>query len=178
MHERPFARIVAVLSFVGLVAAVSSAPTNAAPAPPPDAALERTRAMVEQFKARFVKIGPELAENLDQLYTEDVAFRDPISTVRGLPDLQRYFARFAEVSAGAHFEITDEIVQPGQAVVFWTMVMVKADGSEARRFQGVSHMKVRDRIFEERDYFDLGEAVYDHVPVVNWFTRLVRSRLD
>lgn len=143
-----------------------------------DAALERTRAAVEQFKARFGKIGPELAENLDRLYTEDVAFRDPIATVHGLPDLQRYFARFAEASAGAHFEITDEVVTPGQAAVFWTMVLVKSDGSEARRFQGVSHMKVRDRIYAERDYFDLGEAVYDHVPVVNWFTRLVRSRLD
>ncbi|MEO6027470.1 MAG: nuclear transport factor 2 family protein [Candidatus Binatia bacterium] len=178
MHGRPLSRILGALSLVTLLIAASAASANAAPAPPTDAALERTRAMVELFKARFVKIGPALAENLDQLYTEDIAFRDPISTARGLPDLQRYFARFAEVSAGAHFEITDEIIQPGQAAVFWTMVMVNADGSEARRFQGVSQMKVRDRIFEERDYFDLGEAVYDHVPVINWFTRLVRSRLD
>jgi len=130
------------------------------------------------LKARFVVIGPALAENLDRLYTEDVHFRDPISEVTGLPELQRYFTRFAEVSAGARFEITDEVVQPGQAAVFWTMVMVQRDGSDGRRFQGVSHMKVRDRIYEERDYFDLGEAVYDHVPVVGWLTRFVRSRID
>jgi limonene-1,2-epoxide hydrolase len=140
--------------------------------------LERTRRMVDQFNARFVRIGPALAENLDQLYTEDVRFRDPISTVTGLVDLRRYFERFAELSAGAHFEIGDTIVQPGQAAIFWTMVMVDKDGSEARRFQGVSHLKVSDRIYEERDYFDLGDAVYDHVPVVGWLTRFVRSRLD
>jgi hypothetical protein len=58
------------------------------------------------------------------------------------------------------------------------MVMVDDDGRETRRFQGVSHMKVRDRIYEERDYFDLGEAVYDHVPVVGWLTRFVRSRIE
>jgi hypothetical protein len=56
--------------------------------------------MVEQFKARFVKIGPALAENLDQLSTEDIRFRDPISAVTGLVDLRRYFEHFAEVSAG------------------------------------------------------------------------------
>jgi limonene-1,2-epoxide hydrolase len=140
--------------------------------------LERTQRMVDHFNARFVKIGPALAENLDQLYTEDVRFRDPISTVSGLADLRHYFERFATVSAGAHFEIGDTLVQPGQAAIFWTMVMVNADGSEARRFQGVSHLKVRDRIYEERDYFDLGDAVYDHVPVVGWLTRFVRSRLD
>ena len=143
-----------------------------------DGSLERTQRMVEQFKTRFVLIGPALAENLEQLYTEDVRFRDPISTVTGLVDLRRYFERFAAVSAGAHFDITAEIVQPGQAAVFWTMVMMDDKGQPSRRFAGVSHLEVRDRISQERDYFDLGEAVYDHVPVVSWLTRLVRSRLE
>jgi hypothetical protein len=162
----------ALVAIVSLLFAVS--PVHGAA----DGSLERTQEMVDAFKVRFVTIGPALAENLDRLYTEDVRFRDPISAVQGLTDLHAYFTRFAEVSAGARCEITDEVVQPGQAAVFWTMVMTNADGTEKRRFQGVSHMKVRDRIFEERDYFDLGEAVYDHVPIVNWFTRFVRSRLD
>lgn len=143
-----------------------------------DQRLAATRAAVAQFKARFLTITPALAENLDRLYTEDVVFRDPISEARGLDELRRYFTRFAEVSAGNRFEITGEVVQPGEAVVFWTMVLVDDHGREKRRFQGVSHMKVRDRIYEERDYFDLGEAVYDHVPVVGWLTRFVRSRLE
>jgi len=143
-----------------------------------DASLDATRAAVEQFKARFVAISPALAENLERLYTEDVHFRDPISEVHGLVELRRYFERFAAAAAGARFEITDEIVQPGEAAVFWTMVMQEKDGTDGRRFQGVSHMKVRDRISEERDYFDLGDAVYDHVPVLGWLTRFVRSRLD
>jgi hypothetical protein len=168
------ARLQRIAVGVALLAVLLAAPARAEP----EGSLERTQRMVEQFKARFVSIGPALAENLDQLYTEDVRFRDPISTVAGLTDLRKYFAHFAEVSAGAHFEITDELVQPGQAAVFWTMVMADDGATPGRRFQGVSHLKVRDRIYEERDYFDLGEAVYDHVPVVNWFTRLVRSRLD
>lgn len=146
--------------------------------PVPDARLAATRAAVEAFKARFLAVTPALAENLERLYTEDVVFRDPVSQARGLDELRRYFARFAEVSGGNRFEITDEIVAPGQAAVFWTMVMLDDDGREKRRFQGVSHLKVRDRIYEERDYFDLGEAVYDHVPVVGWLTRFVRSRIE
>lgn len=140
--------------------------------------LERTRAMVEQFKARFVTIGPALAENVEQLYTEDVRFRDPITTVNGIDALRGYLRRFGEVSAGARFEITGEIVTPGDAAVFWTMVLAGKRGKDGRRFDGVSHLKVRDRVYEERDYFDLGDAVYDHVPVVSWFTRLVRAYLD
>lgn len=162
-----------------LVAALLVLVAVAAPARAADGgSRERTQEMVDAFKARFVTITPALAENLERLYTEDVRFRDPISEVTGLVELRRYFERFAAVSAGNRFEITDEIVQPGQAAVFWTMVLLDDEGKEKRRFQGMSHMKVRDRIYEERDYFDLGEAVYDHVPVVSWFTRLVRSRLD
>jgi limonene-1,2-epoxide hydrolase len=170
----------AVLGAPSVRMAAADTPPNAlrAATDPAEAELAATRAAVEQFKARFVTITPALAENLDRLYTEDVRFRDPVSQATGLDELRRYFTRFAEASAGARFQITDEVVQPGQAAVFWTMIMTKADGSEARRFQGVSHMKVRDRIYEERDYFDLGEAVYDHVPVVGWLTRFVRSRLD
>ncbi len=167
------ASVVAGLGMLGVLVVGSACADDAV-----DPRLEATRAAVEAFKARFVTITPALAENLDRLYTEDVRFRDPISEVTGLAELRRYFERFAEVSAGNRFDITDEIVQPGQAAVFWTMVLVDDDGKEKRRFQGMSHLKVRDRIYEERDYFDLGEAVYDHVPVVSWFTRLVRSRLD
>lgn len=159
---------------VGSLLSVTTAHADAAA----DAKLATTRAAVDEFKARFVTITPALAENLDRLYTEDVRFRDPISEVTGLVELREYFERFAEVSAGNRFEITDEIVVPGRAAVFWTMVLVDDEGKEKRRFEGVSHLKVRDRIYEERDYFDLGEAVYDHVPVVSWLTRFVRSRLE
>jgi hypothetical protein len=35
---------------------------------------------------------------------------------------------------------------------------------------------VRERIYDERDYFDLGQ-VYDQVPGLGWLTGLVKSRL-
>ncbi len=171
-------RLTVSLGLVLVVGAMS--PLAAQPAEPEQQAggLEQTQRMVAGFRARFSRVGPELAENLDQLYSADVRFRDPISTVSGLDDLRRYFAHFAEVSHGARFEITDTVIQPGEAALFWTMTMLDKHGKPERQFGGVSHLKVGERIYEERDYFDLGEAVYDHVPVVSWFTSLVRSRLQ
>jgi hypothetical protein len=169
-----------VVAALGGVVVLGSTTTTAAKMVPVESpgTIEQTQQMVELFKARFQTIGPELAENLDQLYAADIRFRDPISTATGLAELRAYFLRFAEASHGARFEITDEVVQAGQAAIFWTMTMIDEDGKPDRRFGGVSHLKVNDRIFEERDYFDLGEAVYDHVPVLNWFTSMVRSHLD
>lgn len=144
---------------------------SAAAEHPPGSA-EQTQLMVERFAARFERVGPAMGEQLDELYSADVAFRDPIATVTGIEPLRRYLAHFGETADGARFTITDTVVRPGNAVVFWTMI--PAGGGDP--IDGVSHLRVRDRIYEERDYFDLG-TVYDQVPVLSWVTGLVKARL-
>ncbi|MGH7785770.1 MAG: nuclear transport factor 2 family protein [Candidatus Binatia bacterium] len=164
---------------LGAAACTSSVPPPAWDDGPPTepGTLEQTQRAVDLFSSRFAVIGPQLAENVGDLYSADTRFRDPITEVHGLAALQKYLAHFGEVSSGARFRITDTVVQPGDAVVFWTMVMPGDGDTPGRTIQGLSHLKVRDRIYEERDYFDMGDAVYDHIPVLNWFTGLVKSRL-
>lgn len=138
----------------------------------PPGSAEQTQLMVERFTARFERVGPAMGDGLEDLYSADIAFRDPITTVTGIEPLRRYLAHFGDTAAGARFAITDTVVQPGNAVVFWTML--PAGGGDP--IHGVSHLRVRDRVYEERDYFDLG-AVYDQVPVLSWLTSLVKGRL-
>ncbi|MBX3025238.1 nuclear transport factor 2 family protein [bacterium] len=138
----------------------------------PPGSLEQTRLIVDRFAARFARVGPEMGEELEALYSADVAFRDPLTSVVGIAPLRRYLAHFGETAGGARFVITDTVIQPGNAVVFWTMV--PAGGGPA--VDGVSHLRIRDRVYDERDYFDLG-VVYDQVPVLRWLTGLVKGRL-
>lgn len=133
---------------------------------------EQTQLIVDRFAARFATVGPGMGDHVDELYTPDVAFRDPITRLRGIEALRRYLAHFGETAAGARFTITGTVVEPGTAVVFWSMT--PAGGGPA--IDGVSHLRVRDRVYEERDYFDLGE-VYERVPGLGWLTGLVKSRL-
>lgn len=145
---------------------------SAAAAEYPAGSVEQTRLIVDRFAARFAQVGPEMGEDLGALYSADVAFRDPLTTLTGIEPLRRYLAHFGETAGGARFVITDTVIQPGNAVVFWTML--PAGGGTA--VDGVSHLRVRDRVYDERDYFDLG-VVYDQVPVLRWFTGLVKGRL-
>ena len=157
-----------------LLAIVSTA--AAEPAEHPAGSAEQTALIVERFKTRFSTVGPQMADDLEALYAPELRFRDPITQLAGLDAMRRYLKHFGETAPGARFTITDAVIQPGNAAVFWTMTSA-ADGAKAgREIQGVSHLRVRERVYEERDYFDLGE-VYDQVPVVNWFTGLVKSRL-
>ncbi|MEO8603813.1 MAG: nuclear transport factor 2 family protein [bacterium] len=132
--------------------------------------------MVERFKAIFNVVGPQMADGVEALYAAELRFRDPITQIEGSAAMRGYLLHFAKTAAGATFRFTDTLIQPGTAAVFWTMTTA-ADGKRpGREIQGVSHLRVRERVYEERDYFDLGE-VYDQVPVMNWFTGLVKSRL-
>lgn len=134
---------------------------------------EQTQLIIERFATRFAVVGPALAAGVEDIYAPNVAFRDPVTRLAGREAMRRYLAHFGEVAAGARFTIRETVVEPGTAVVFWTMTL--ADGQ--RTVDGVSHLRVSDRVYEERDYFDLGE-LYDTLPVLGWLTGLVKARLE
>ncbi len=161
--------------FAGLTfaAALPAAGDTAEHAPGSQA---QTELIVQRFAARFAVIGPQTAADSEALYADDVRFRDPITELVGREAMRRYLEHFGDTARGARFVITDTLIQPGNAAVFWTMTPPARDGEPGRPIEGVSHLRVAARVYEERDYFDLGE-VYDQVPVVNWFTGAVKSRL-
>ncbi len=133
---------------------------------------------VEAYKRRFATITPAVAEDLGSLYAEDVHFQDPITQVNGLPALEAYLGEFVAYAEGASFQVDHELVGDAEAVLFWTMRLPGRDGDPGRSFAGVSHLRFRDgRIQRQRDYFDLGEAAYEQVPVLGWVLRRVKARL-
>lgn len=136
----------------------------------------RGHEVVAAFRERFREVDSSLASDLSQLYREDVQFRDPIAEIRGLDDLRRYFAHFAEQAEGARFEVRESIVGQDQAAVFWTLEFSDPD-SRGEALAGISHLRFDERIYEQRDYFDLDAAVYRRIPVLNHILGWVRGRL-
>jgi limonene-1,2-epoxide hydrolase len=44
--------------------------------------------------------------------------------------------------------------------------------------QGISHLKfLENQVIYHRDYFDLGEMVYEHVPVLGKIVRFIKNSL-
>ena len=42
---------------------------------------------------------------------------------------------------------------------------------------GISHIRFEEKIFYHRDYYDLGEMLYEHIPLYGWITRRLKARL-
>ena len=143
---------------------------------------EATLELVDRYAERFRVVDDTVAGDLGSLYAEAATLEDPIARAEGLDAIRAYLEHFAQQSSGARFEVSGAVVEAGQAAVFWTMVFPESGGEPGHRVPGVSHLRTQGgepaRIVEQRDYFDLGQAVYHRVPVVGWLLRRIDSRLE
>lgn len=132
--------------------------------------------IVKAYRDRFQIVDTKIVDELEDLYREDIRFSDPITSLEGIESLETYLAHFAKLSAGARFTVEDAVVREGTATVLWRMEEAgTSDGG--RVIPGVSILRFDDRIYEQRDYFDVGAALYERIPLVGALLQRVKARL-
>ncbi|MFC0444973.1 nuclear transport factor 2 family protein [Pseudidiomarina halophila] len=119
-------------------------------------------------------------DELDKLYHEDVTFIDPIHQLHGLDDLKSYFKGTMEGVEQCHFVFTDYAQNNDQWFVNWQMRLCHpklANGSEIV-VPGVSHLEFEDdKIIKQRDYYDLGAMIYEHITLLGYIIGKVKARM-
>ena len=81
--------------------------------------------------------------------------------------------------SACEFVIQQVITQDNQAAVYWQMSYQhpKLGQGKIVTVTGHSHLKAQDeKVIYHRDYFDLGEMLYEQLPVVGKLIRWLRSR--
>ncbi|MFZ1327161.1 MAG: nuclear transport factor 2 family protein [Candidatus Contendobacter sp.] len=136
---------------------------------------------LDRFKNSFNQLNKDSLALLDEIYTADVAFRDPVHTLQGLPALRDYYRRLYDGVVSCRFEFDDEILQQDRGALVWRMRFQHARfrRGETLELRGVSHLKFRDdgKVFQHHDYFDMGEFIYERVAVLGGVIRAIKSRL-
>lgn len=141
------------------------------------------------FEERFRQLYADLAKisinDLSLVYHQDIEFVDPVTTHRGIGAVKGYFANLLESVDSCQFDIHSllytEKCGPGgyTHVVEWTMLLQLKNKPNTISVDGVSMLKVRDdKIHYHRDYYDLGEMVYEHVPVLRSVIGFIKKKLD
>lgn len=140
--------------------------------------------LLNRVQTLYERFDPALVDALDQIYSDDVVFEDPLHRVEGLSALRRYFAGLVEGLDECRFEFADVLTessseQGGQAVLFWTMHYRhrKLRGGALLSLAGSSHLKFTDRVTYHRDYFDAGAMLYEHIPVLGFVIGKLKARL-
>lgn len=132
---------------------------------------------VTLFKEVFATLSPGQAMALEQLYAPDIVFEDPLHTLRGLAELRRYFDRLNANIRVCHFVFDKQFVEEDAAMLAWTMRLEPRHSQKAITVAGVSHLQFGNKIVRQRDYFDAGALIYEHIPALGTVIQWVKSKV-
>jgi len=118
---------------------------------------------------------------VDEFYAQDVHFKDPIVEFHNRDDMKHYYASAYESTDSVTFEVPKVVMQGNEQVVIWIMTM-KSKGLNKGKpviVEGTSHIRYNNKgkAVYHRDYFDMGQMVYSHVPFVRGMIRFVNKRM-
>ncbi|UXI04062.1 nuclear transport factor 2 family protein [Photobacterium sp. TY1-4] len=136
--------------------------------------------VIHQFVEVYSQLSKDHLSVLENLYHPDVIFEDPAHQVIGWDNLQAYFTRLFKTVSECRFEIHDTVADGQKAYVEWEMIFShpRLSGGATRKVHGCSRLEIQEhRIIRHRDYFDLGEMLYEGVPVLGAVVRQLKARL-
>lgn len=132
---------------------------------------------------KFVEIYQQLdSTNLDLLsdiYCDNIQFIDPMHEINGIVELSRYFANLYSNVKHCQFDISDSFNSGNNAFIYWTMHYAHPKLSSGKTISVDGHSKLifKDgKIIKHRDYFNVGELLYKHIPLLGSVIKLIDKR--
>lgn len=118
---------------------------------------------------------------VEEFYSNDVHFIDPLTNLRGVGKIKNYYANLYKAVIDISFEYSSVIVEDENVTLEWVMKL-KATGIKSGkeiRVPGISIMKFNndDKVEYHRDYYDMGEFVYEHIPILNKIIFYIKKKL-
>lgn len=147
-----------------------------------------TPEIVQQFVTMYQTLNKDNLHLLQTVYSEDICFIDALHEVSGLDQLAQYFAAMYGNLLSAKIHVTDvqccqsfdesQRDQEGVAYLSWVMQYAhpRLAGGKVIRLDGVTQIRFTDKVTYHRDYADMGQMLYEHIPLLGPVIRLIKRR--
>lgn len=137
----------------------------------------------ERIKKAFNDLRADNLHILDAFYHQELKFHDPIGKIEGLKDMKAYYAKMYETVTDIHFDFESMTEEGDNIIGTWTMALKAKglNGGNEVKVKGVSHLRFDPQsnlVIYHRDYFDMGEFIYEYIPVLGSFVRMVKKKLS
>lgn len=122
-------------------------------------------------------------EILDSFYAQDIVFEDPLGQINGVNAMKAYYQAMYKNVQDIRFVFKDDAINGDRHLSTWVMYLRAKglNGGEEVTVHGVSELEFQSEsnlVIYHRDYFDMGEFLYQHIPVLGSVIRLVRKQLE
>ncbi|MFT3931910.1 MAG: nuclear transport factor 2 family protein [Spongiibacteraceae bacterium] len=149
---------------------------NADPATPSSASTQT--AIVEHFKSFYRQFNAAKLDDIGAIYADDIVFQDPVHRVSGIHALHHYFNEMCLNLRQCQFEYLDQLVGPYSAYIKWHMHFAHTRlGDRTITVRGMTHIEFDRKIYFHEDSYDLGQMLYEHLPLLGPATRFLKRRI-
>lgn len=127
----------------------------------------------------FETLSPENIGSLTELYTPDAFFKDPFNEVRGHASIIEIFNHMFKQVDDPKFVVTTSILQGDDAFIVWDFQFSEKSKAHVKHhIHGSSHLRfdLDHRVHYHRDYWDTAEELYEKIPLLGSFMRLLKHR--
>jgi limonene-1,2-epoxide hydrolase len=132
------------------------------------------------IKKFFNEFGSNNIDLADSFYAEDIVFEDPLGKITGLKNIKDYYRNLYKNVTSIRFDFESVVTQGDEQVGIWTMHL-KASGLNGGNevvVKGNSFVRYKNgKAVYHRDYFDMGEFIYDHIPVLKQILGFIKQKL-
>ena len=135
---------------------------------------------VHAVAAFYQRLDKTTLSELKQIYHPNIEFQDAAHRLVGLDALQHYFEELYRNVNQCRFHIMEVFTHPEGGMITWEMELShpKLNRGKSVTVCGVSHLKFAEgKVIYHRDYFDMGEMVYEHIPLLGHLVRAIKQRL-
>jgi hypothetical protein len=139
--------------------------------------------VIERFCKIYTDICQISPEDLSSIYSDNVLFIDPITSHHGLAEVKGYFNNLLTQAKSCKFDIAHILsCGPNDShvthIANWTMKLTLNKGDKLITLDGTTQLGIKDDIIVyHKDYYDVGEMVYEHVPLLGFVIKKIKSRL-
>lgn len=137
-------------------------------------------AVIGKLVTFYQELNTTSVAQLSDIYAESIEFIDPVATHEGLKQLAEYFGQLLEDTHYCRCSVTRVISEGDFHTMRWNMNFVhpRLNAGKEIQVEGLSEITViGDKVVFQRDFYDLGEMVYQHVPVLKLVINSVKKRL-
>lgn len=136
---------------------------------------------LESSKDFFNKLSVSNIHLVDQFYDKNVAFQDPVHKLNSSAEVKKYYEGLYKNVDSIRFEYGKGTESGDTVSLPWTMYLKTPSINGGREFtvDGVSIITFNPegKVTAHRDYFDMGEFVYERVPVLKTLIGYIKRKL-
>ena len=136
---------------------------------------------MDKFLTMYQNLSSDNLHLLQEVYSSDSQFMDPAHENNGLDKLTEYFSALYQNVVSIDFTFKDIVQQQSLCYLQWDMTFAHKNlaGGKTIVVAGTTFLRFNDnnKVCYHRDYFDLGEMLYEHLPLLGRLLINIKGRL-